>query len=121
VADVDRRPDAVVGVDMIGPADEKVIVAQGADAGGDLIGKVVGQVHPGRADRAEVPGVGVVGTLCIVEALDDLRDQEVLIRIALRMGVSAPVHRHAVNEAGEVGAVVEVEAPQLVLIGLALA
>ena len=52
---------------------------------------------------------------------DQLGDQEVDVGIALAVAVGAHVDRHAVDRDGEVGAVVEVEAAQEILVGFALA
>ena len=47
--------------------------------------------------------------------------RKLTVGIALAVGVGRPVHRHVVDEVGDVGAVVEVEAAHQVLVGLALA
>ena len=54
-------------------------------------------------------------------AVDELGDQEVDVGVALAVGVRRHVDRHAVHVGREVGAVVEVEAAQEVLVGLAVA
>jgi transposase len=64
----------------------------------------------GRAHRAEIADGGVVGTLGVIDAADELRQQEILVGIALAVGIGRPVDRHVVDEAGEVGALVEIEA-----------
>ena len=56
--------------------------------------------------------LGVVAALAVLEALDELRDQEIQIRVALAMAVRRQVHGHAVDERREVRAVIEVEAAQ---------
>ncbi len=115
-----RRPDAVPVVDDLGSPHEDVVVPQRPGAGGDLVGQDVDQADTGRADRAEVAVGGVVRPLGVIHAAGDLRHQIALIRIALTVQVGALVDRHAVDEAGEIGAVVEIEAPQFVLRRLAL-
>ena len=52
---------------------------------------------------------------------DEFGDQEAHVGIALAVAMGAHVHWHAVDSDGEVGAVVEVEAAQVVLVGFALA
>ena len=54
-------------------------------------------------------------------ALDELGDQEVEVGVALAVAVGRHVDRHAACRDREVGAVVEVEAAQEVLVGLAAA
>ena len=61
----------------------------------------------------------MIGALLIVDPLDQLGDDEVEVEIALAVAVAAHVDRHAVDESGEVGAVIEVEAAQEILVGLA--
>ncbi len=77
--------------------------------------------HVGGAGQGEVASVGAVGPLAVVLPLDDLGDQAVEVQIALAMAVGAEVHLHVVDVGGEVRAVIEVEAPKEVLVGLAAA
>jgi len=70
------------------------------------------------AGRGEISFVGVVRPLAIVDVLDQLRYQEIEVRIALSMSVARKIHRHSVHVHGEVGAMVEIEAAQEVLIRL---
>ena len=74
-----------------------------------------------RAGRGEVALVGEVGTLADVASTDQLGDQEIDVGIALAVAVRAHVDRHAVDVDGKIGAVVEIEAAQEVLVGFALA
>ena len=78
-------------------------------------------VDAGRAGGREVPLVRPVGPLAVLDALDQFRDQEVEVGVALAMGMGGHVGRHAHHPGGEVGAVVQVEATQVVLVGLAVA
>ena len=57
----------------------------------------------------------------ILHAAHELRDEEVEVGIALAMAVRRHVHRHAGDGEGEVGAVVDVEAADVVLVRLPLA
>ena len=78
-------------------------------------------------DGVEIDGAGggeialarEVGAFAVGEAAHDLGDHEVGVGIALAVAVRAHVDGHAVDGDGEVGAVVEVEAAQEVLVGLA--
>jgi hypothetical protein len=74
-----------------------------------------------RAGRREIAVLGEVRALAIVDLLDQLRDQEVQVGVALAVRVAGHVGRHAVDEGGEVGAVVEVVAAQEILVRLAVA
>ena len=91
-----------------------------------------GQRRPARielVDQADVRGaggreiafVGVVRALAVMHAADHFRHHEIEVRVTLAVRVRAHVDRHAVDEGGEVGAVVQVEAAQEVLVGLAVA
>ncbi len=75
----------------------------------------------GRRDGAEVADGGEVGPLGVVDAVDDLRHQEREVGVALPVGVGRTIDRHVVDEVGEIGSVVEVEAADQVLIGFAFA
>ena len=61
------------------------------------------------------------GALAVVDALDGLRHHAVDVEIALAVAVRAQVQRHAVEDRREVGAVIEVEAAQEILVRLAAA
>ncbi len=79
----------------------------------------IGDVHG--AGRGEIALARPVGALADGHVLDELGDQEVEVGIALAVGVGAHVDRHAVEPDREVGAVVEVEAAQKILVGLSFA
>ena len=83
--------------------------------------QTVVQMDVGGAGAGEIALVGVVGTLLVVDPLDQFRDQEVDVRVALAVGVATRVDRHARHIGGEVGAVIEIEAAQKILVGLAFA
>ena len=73
------------------------------------------------ARRGEVSVLGEVRALRELHAARELGDQEVEIRVAVAVAVRRHVHRHARDRRREVGAVIEVEAAQVVPVGLALA
>ena len=70
------------------------------------------------ARRCEIALGGEVGTLEVLDALDELGDEEVEVGIPLPVRVRPEVHRHAVERGEEVGAVVEVETAEEVLVRL---
>ena len=80
-----------------------------------------------RIDRAqdrgtgerEVAEVGAIGALAVVDAIDRFGDQPVHVEIPLAVAMRSEVPRHAIDDAGEVRAVVELDAAQEILVGLA--
>ncbi len=101
---------------------QRAAVAVLARGGGQLpLGQGIDQADARRAGRREIALLGGVGPLAVVDALHELRDQPVQIAVAVAVRVRGHVHRHAVHVGGEVGAVVQVEAAQEVLVGLAAA
>jgi hypothetical protein len=100
-------------------------VALGAEGAARGLHQVLGhRVQRDEVDGArggEVAELDVVGPLEGVHLVDGLGNQEVEIGVALTVGVRAQVHRHAVDEERDVGAVIGVEAPQEILLGLASA
>jgi len=74
-----------------------------------------------RSDRREVALIGEIGSLADVDRADQFGDQEIEIGITLAVRMGAHVHRHVVDGDREVGAVVEIEAAQKILVGLAVA
>ena len=72
-------------------------------------------------DRGEVALVGEIRSLADVDRSDQFGDQEVEVGIALAVRMGAHVDRHVVDRNGEIGAVVEIEAAQEILVGLAVA
>ena len=73
----------------------------------------------GRARQREVAAIGAIGAFAIVLTLDDFGNEAIQIEIALAMAMRAEVHLHAVDIGGEVRSMIEVEAPQEVLVRLA--
>ena len=74
-----------------------------------------------RAGGREVAVLGKVRALAVLDLVDQLGDQEIQVGVALAVRVAGHVGRHAVDERGEVGAVVEVVAAQEILVRLAIA
>ena len=69
----------------------------------------------------EVAILGVVGSLAVFDRVDQFGNQSVEIVIALTVRVRTQVVRHAIDECGEVGAMVEIESAQEILVRLAVA
>ena len=74
----------------------------------------------GCACGREVAELGIVGALAVHDAVRELRNDEVEVHVALPVGMGGHVDRHALDARREVGAVVEVEAAQEVLVRLAV-
>jgi hypothetical protein len=74
-----------------------------------------------RTSGSEVADIREIRALPIVQLLDHFGDQEIEVGVALAMSVADQVDRHPVDEGGEVGAVIEIEAAQEKLVGLARA
>ena len=81
----------------------------------------VEQIDVHRADRGEIAFVGEVRSLADIDRADQFGDQEIQVGIALPVRMGAHVDRHFVDRDGEIGAVVEIEAAQEILVGLAVA
>ena len=73
----------------------------------------------GPACRGKIALVGVVGPFLEIDPLDQFRDHEVQIGIALPVGVRNHVDGHTIQGKPDIGAVVEIETPQKQLFGLA--
>jgi hypothetical protein len=78
-------------------------------------------IHVDRPRRREVALLRVVGPLLVLHAGDELGDEEVVVRVALAVGVRGHVRRDSGHPGREVGAVVDVEAADVVLVRLPLA
>src|SRR5690606_33940181 len=79
------------------------------------------EVELGGAGGGKVAVLGGESALLIVDAADEFGDDEVGVGVALAVCVGAGVGGHAVHGDGEVGAVVDVEAAEEVLVGFAAA
>jgi hypothetical protein len=75
----------------------------------------------GGARGREIALVREVGALAVRDAVDELGDEPVQVAVALAVRVRGHVDGHAVDRGREVGAVVEVEAAQEILVRLAVA
>ena len=72
-----------------------------------------------RAPRPrEVAHRRIIRSLAVVDLPDEFRDEEVEVGVTLAVRVGAQVDRDAVDPQGEVGAVIEVEAAEKVLVSL---
>ena len=100
--------------------DEAIIVAR-SNFGRDERRRGIDCVKLCRSRRPEISDVGAVWSLGVVDLLDKLGDDEVEVAIALAVAVGPQIDRHAVDEGREVRAMIEVEAAQEILVGLAAA
>ena len=75
----------------------------------------------GGAGKREIPDIGAIGSLAIVDPRDGFGDHRIEIEIALAMGMGSHVQRHIIERQREISAVIKVEAAQEILIGLAAA
>ena len=89
--------------------------------GGEGLRERFEEIEASGTGGGEIPDIGGEGPLGIVDALDELGDDEVEVGVALPVGVRAEVDGQAVDAEGEVGAVVEVEAAEEILVGFAAA
>lgn len=81
----------------------------------------VGGLESYGAGRAEIADIGEVRPFAKIEPLDSFGDQEIEVAIALSVLVRTHVDRHAIDKSGEIGPVIEIEAAQKDLVGLAAA
>ena len=72
-----------------------------------------------RARGRKIADIGEIGPLAVIDPLQRFGNHEVEIEITLAMAMRAHVDRHAVDETGEIRAVIEVEAAQEILVRLA--
>ena len=73
------------------------------------------------ARRAEISLIGKIRSLSHLKRVDRFRHQPIQVSIALTVGVSAHVDRHAVDVDRQVGAVIQVVATQEILVGFTFA
>ena len=70
-----------------------------------------------RTGSAVVAHRPVVGTLFVINPLHEFRNDGVHVGVAFAMRVRRQVERHAVENNGEVGAMIQIEAAQKILVG----
>ncbi len=134
LAQIGRQvPRAVVAGDLDRAAQvEALVLAAAGRQQAAVPVRAHGQVDKRRLQHAQVidarrAGVGKIAVLGRVHALaiidvgDQFRDQEIQVHIPLAVRVAGDVGRHADDGGGEIAAVVEVEAAQEILVGLAVA
>ena len=74
-----------------------------------------------RARRAEIAHIGVIWSFLVSDLLHQFGDQEIQVGIALAVRVAGHVDGNVVHAHRQVGAVVEIEAAQEILVGLSAA
>ena len=79
------------------------------------------QVKFRAAGAPEIAHLRVVDAEPVVDIVDEFWNEEIQIGIALTMGMRRHVERHAFDAGLEIGAVVEIEAADKVLVRLAAA
>ncbi len=62
----------------------------------------------------------MIGAFAIIDAFDEFGNDEIDVGIALAVAVAAHVGGHTINEGGEIGAVIEIETAQEILVCLTL-
>ena len=102
-------------------AEPAVIAERPRGHHGEVVGQGADVIDLHRPRRVEIAEIGEIGALAVVQGADQLGNHEIEIGIALAMPMGAHVDRHVVQRDINVGAVIEVEAAQEVLVGLALA
>ena len=130
---VRNRPRAVVNaklgraqqsaaLELVGGYPEQTPVIEAAGGGREQAArKVVLILNMHRASGGEIALVGEIRSLFPNDIGKQFRDQEVGVGVALAVAMGRHIERHAVERDCEVGAMIELEAAKLILIGLALA
>ena len=88
---------------------------------GNALRKGIGVFEMHRTGRREIALARKVRPLAIFKTAGQLGNDEIHIRPALTVPMRSLVHQHAVHRRTQVGAVIEIEATQVELVGLALA
>ena len=73
----------------------------------------------GGARRCEIAILRVVNSFLIIHALHQFRDEDIEVRITLSVTMGWQVERHLVQARGEIRAMIEIEAPQEILVRFA--
>ncbi len=85
-----------------------------------MVFEFITAVHAGCTGTGKIAHVGVVRAFAINNFANQLGNEEVKIGVALAMTVAAHIDWHSVHCGGEISAVVQVEATQKKLVGLAI-
>ena len=86
----------------------------------DGLGQGVRVVDAGAACGREIAAIGPVRALGELHAAHELGNQKAQIGVAVTMSMRRHVHRHPCHDGGEIGAVIQVEPAQVVLVRFAL-
>ena len=126
-----RGPRTVVGVEFAGieqepsptlvePRARYLVVAEAADGDRlDVLLDAVPQRDVQVAGVFEVADVGEIRAFADIHAADGFRNEPVEVGVALPVHIGRQIDRHVVHKDGDVGAVIEIPAAQVILIGLA--
>src|SRR5207248_730938 len=99
---------------------EVSLIAEAPEGVGNLVRKALDQADVKGAYGRKISLIGVIGTLAHIDSADKLRNEEIEVRVALAVRVSAHVDRHVVDRDRKIRTVVEVVAAQEILVGFAL-
>ena len=75
--------------------------------------------HPRITGGGEIPCIGIIGAFAIFHLVHQFGDDAIQVHVALSVGMGGHVHLDAVHPGGKVGAMVQVEATQEILVSLA--
>jgi hypothetical protein len=89
-----------------------------AELAADEVVDAIDRRHERRARHREIAAVDPVRPLAVIDTLDGFGNKSVDVEIALAMAMGPQVQRHVVDVRREVGAMIEIEPAQEVLIGL---
>src|SRR5208282_2112979 len=87
---------------------------------GEILGEAQDIRYIDRAGNGEITIIGIVGSLAVVDGVDELRNQEIQVRIPLSVRIAGHVHWNTIDGRDQIGAVIQVVAAQEVLIRLAI-
>jgi len=77
-------------------------------------------IDAGAAAGGEVAILGAIDAFLVFDRADQFGNQEIEVHVALAVGMADHVDRHPHDQCREVAAMVEVEAAQEILVGLAI-
>ncbi len=116
----ERGPTAVLEIDGAAGGNPLPGILSPLDRDERLVEPVDGLDERCSGDR-EIADIRAIGSLAVVDAVDDLGQDAVDVEIALPVTVRAQIDRDTVDMSREVRAVVEIESAQEVLVGLTAA
>ncbi len=70
--------------------------------------------------RGKISLIRIVGPFSILNVIDQLRDKAVEVHVTLPVGMTRQVDGHTIHKSRKIRAVIEIESPQEILIGLSI-